>query len=65
MNPGAEVGQGESLVPTSDSRGSGRQYLTAIQDTIAGAEAARVVMAKAVKRLERSELSEEMAEDAA
>jgi hypothetical protein len=45
--------------------GERRQYLNAIQDVIVGAEAARVVMQKAVKRLERSELSEETAVDAA
>jgi hypothetical protein len=45
--------------------GERRQYLNAIQDVIAGAEAARVVMQKAVKRLERSELSEDVADDAA
>ena len=50
---------------TSESRGGGRPYLNAIQDVIAGAEAARVVMQKAVKRLERSELSEDVADDAA
>jgi hypothetical protein len=44
--------------------GERRQYLNGIQDVIAGAEAARVVMAKAVKRLERSDLSAE-ADDAA
>jgi hypothetical protein len=30
-----------------------KQYLTAIQDALAGAEAARVVLAGVVKRLER------------
>jgi hypothetical protein len=45
--------------------GERRQYLNAIQDVIAGAEAARVVMQKAVRRLERSELSEDVADDAA
>jgi hypothetical protein len=31
-----------------------KQYLTAIQDALAGAEAARVVLAGVVKRLERA-----------
>jgi hypothetical protein len=31
----------------------GKQYLTAIQDALAGAEAARVVLAGVVKRMER------------
>jgi hypothetical protein len=39
--------------------GERRQYLNAVMDVIAGAEAARAVMQKAVKRLERSGLSEE------
>ena len=52
-------------MPTSESRGSGRPYLNASQDVIAGAEAARVVLAKAVRRLERSDLSDDVADDAA
>ena len=33
--------------------GERKQYLTAIQDALAGAEAARVVLAAVVKRVER------------
>ena len=42
-----------------------KQYVNLITDIIVGAEAARVVMAKAVKRLEKSPLSDESADDAA
>ena len=45
--------------------GERKQYLSAIYDAIAGLEAARVVMQKAVKRVERSPLSGETADDAA
>ena len=43
--------------------GERKQYLNAIYDAIAGLEAARVVMAKAVKRVEKSPLSDESPTD--
>ena len=42
-----------------------RQYVNLITDVIVGAEAARVVMDKAVKRVEKSPLSDGTADDAA
>jgi len=42
-----------------------RQYLNLITDVIVGAEAARVVMAKAVRRVEKSPLRDGSADDAA
>ena len=45
--------------------GERKQYLNAIYDAIAGLEAVRVVMQKAVKRMEKSPLGDETADDAA
>ena len=45
--------------------GERKQYLNAIYDAIAGLEAARVVMQKAVKRVEKSPLGDGAADDAA
>src|SRR5262249_53409629 len=52
--------EGTVLLP-----GERKQYLSAIYDAIAGLEGARVVMAKAVRRVEKSPLSDETADDAA